>query len=137
MSRDLNKALTYPLPRRSILRGKAAFDAVFKQGRTLTSGLVSFRFMARSSTSPGITAGFTVRRKSGGAVTRNRLKRLLREAYRLNQHAFSDAAAGFNVEINGVFTALDPALTFAAAQRDVKAISVRLSNTFPSTLSHS
>jgi ribonuclease P protein component len=38
-----------------------------------------------------VHTGFVVRRSAGSAVKRNRLRRLLREAYRLERHGFTDA----------------------------------------------
>ena len=71
----------FAFSRASRLRLKKDFEAVFDAGRkTVTRDLVAWH-------SPGVgkekKLGLMVSKKIGGAVERNRLKRLLREAFRL------------------------------------------------------
>lgn len=73
----------FAFSRASRLRLKKEFEAVFDAGRkTVTSDLVAWH-------SPGgdkeKKIGLMVSKKTGGAVKRNRLKRLLREAFRLSR----------------------------------------------------
>ncbi len=73
----------FAFPRTSRLRLKREFEAVFAAGnRTTTRELVAWHLEA-----PGgdRKIGLMVSRKTGGAVKRNRLKRLLREAFRLDK----------------------------------------------------
>jgi len=68
--------------KRSRLSRSADFDRVYREGRSHASRhLVVYAFPGGSSGADGPRLGVSVGRKVGGAVERNRIKRLLREAF--------------------------------------------------------
>jgi ribonuclease P protein component len=69
-------------PRRGRLSRSADFDRVFRSGRSHAGReLVLYVFPRAEDDQPRL--GLSVSRKVGGAVERNRIKRLLREAFAL------------------------------------------------------
>jgi ribonuclease P protein component len=70
------------LPRSAILRGRNAFTAVFNSGNGTRFGRLVVKYRTVPAERTSVVAGFVMRRGSGNAVRRNRLKRLMREAYR-------------------------------------------------------
>jgi ribonuclease P protein component len=67
-------------PSRGRLSRSAEFERVYRQGRsTANRHLVLYAFPNPSAERPRL--GLSVSRKVGGAVERNRVKRLLREAF--------------------------------------------------------
>lgn len=74
-------------PRR--LRTGTEFQRVFRTGLRLDGPL--FLLVAARRPSSGTRLGLAVSRKTGGAVDRNRAKRLLREAFRRHPEALPDA----------------------------------------------
>lgn len=67
-------------PPRGRLSRSAEFDRVYRQGRSVANRhLVLYTFPNSSTQRPRL--GLSVSRKVGGAVERNRVKRLLREAF--------------------------------------------------------
>jgi ribonuclease P protein component len=71
-----------PRPRRGRLSRSAEFDRVFRSGRSHAGReLVLYVFPRAEDDIPRL--GLSVSRKIGGAVERNRIKRLLREAFDL------------------------------------------------------
>jgi ribonuclease P protein component len=67
-------------PSRGRLSRSAEFERVYRQGRsTANRHLVLYAFPNPSAEQPRL--GLSVSRKVGGAVERNRVKRLLREAF--------------------------------------------------------
>jgi ribonuclease P protein component len=65
------------------LKKNIEFKRVYKQGRSVANRYVVM-YILRNGT-PHRKAGFSVSKKIGGAVQRNRIKRVFREVYRLNQ----------------------------------------------------
>jgi len=72
------------------------FERVYKQGRRHFAAHMTVFYLPRAE-GEGLRVGFTVGRVLGGAVERNRIKRRLREAVRLQRLA---VRPGLDVVIN-------------------------------------
>lgn len=70
----------------------ADFERILKDGRRATDQRLTLWVLPNGLSHPRL--GLIVGRKYGGAVQRNRFKRLLREAFRLQQH---ELPAGFDL----------------------------------------
>jgi ribonuclease P protein component len=60
------------------LKKEKDFNLVFNKGKRLYSSSLTLVYLPSSE----LKAGFAVSKKHGGSVTRNRVKRLLRESFR-------------------------------------------------------
>ncbi len=74
----------FELGRSKIFRGKRDFSKVYSKGRSFANREMVLYVLEDENLSGKV--GFAAGKKLGCAVIRNRVKRLLREAYRLNQH---------------------------------------------------
>lgn len=75
-------------PRSARLLRHADFERVYKQGKRHFATHMTVFYLGRTE-GEGLRIGFTVGRVLGDAVDRNRMKRRLREAVRLNRPAES------------------------------------------------
>ena len=73
------------LKKEEILRGYEAFSKIITKGKNIKSGNLSFYYVTEALQSNFIEIGFAISKKIKGSVKRNRIKRLLREYYRLNK----------------------------------------------------
>ncbi len=76
------------LPKRRILQNKRMFQEVYLHGRSWTDRLLVLYVFPVIG--PERKVGFAAGKKLGNAVTRNRLKRLMREGYRLHQDRLAE-----------------------------------------------
>ncbi|HEU4962431.1 MAG TPA: ribonuclease P protein component [Bacilli bacterium] len=77
------------LPKQHRLTDKRDFQTVFHHGRSFANRNLVLYFMKREE-ADAFRVGFSVSKKVGKAVTRNRVKRLLREAFRLEQDGIAE-----------------------------------------------
>jgi ribonuclease P protein component len=68
-------------PKRGRLSRSAEFDRVYRHGRSVANRFMVLYSFPRDVGDAGPRLGLSVSRKVGGAVERNRVKRLVREAF--------------------------------------------------------
>ena len=79
------------------LKSTSEIDAVFKDGCKLSSKLISL-YYAKSKEHSRLRFTFSVGKKTHAlATTRNKLKRLMKEALRLNGHEFLSQNLPYNL----------------------------------------
>lgn len=74
----------YGLPKRFRLLKRA--DFLSKRGKARRVHTTDFTIICRENRKGGRRIGIVASKKVGNAVTRNRIKRLIREFFRLNRH---------------------------------------------------
>lgn len=116
-----NSASDFSLSSSDRVRKRADFLRIQSSGRKLASA--NFLTFVLRSPLPHPRLGVTVSKKVGNAVTRNRVKRLLRESFRLQKGAFP---GGLDV----VFVARSQSATasFEQVQREVREASQRVAS---------
>jgi len=73
----------YKLSKQGMLHKNKNFQAVYKAGKSYANKMVVLYVLPNRSDVRHV--GFAAGKRLGGAVVRNRVKRLLRDSYRLNQ----------------------------------------------------
>ena len=79
----------HTFPKSERLQYGHQFRQIYERGRKVEGRLLALYLLDEPATNPapsGRAVGVVTGRKLGGAVQRNRARRLLREAYRLNKH---------------------------------------------------
>ncbi len=74
----------YNLPKSARLRRNKSFQAVYRSGKSYANRQLVLYVLPQRSNERRV--GFAAGKRLGSAVVRNRMKRLLREAYRREQH---------------------------------------------------
>jgi ribonuclease P protein component len=80
--------MVYKLPKKIILRNNREFQCVYRHGKSYANKYMVL-YVLKGGASEA-KAGFAAGKRLGNAVTRNRAKRLLREAFRLNRAFIKD-----------------------------------------------
>lgn len=79
----------YSLSGKERIKSKKVFDQIFNSGKVIYSKdkkLKAIFFYESNIDKPGLKIAAAVSKKAGNAVWRNRIKRLIRESYRLKKH---------------------------------------------------
>jgi ribonuclease P protein component len=77
--------------RKETLRGRDVFSSLYASGRRADGELIRCLFLLENASTADLLTGFAVPRRTCNAVRRNRLRRLMREAFRLEREAFVSA----------------------------------------------
>lgn len=96
------------LRKTEILHGYRSFTTVIASGKTLVVRPVRLFYVVEESASPGVQIGFAVSRSIRGSVRRNRIKRLLRESYRLQKQPLIHALQNRGRAISSVLMYVGP-----------------------------
>ena len=97
----------FGLSKNERIKSKKEFSLVYTKGSVLFSSCKKLKanyYSLSSSENTGIKVAFGVHRKSGKAVWRNRIKRLLRTAVRLNKKNIAETCASKNKLLLIVFS---------------------------------
>lgn len=97
--------MNYKFPKSEKLRLKRDIEQLYKQGKTAYKYPVSVRYRAIEEIGSHLCGVSVPKKKFKKAVDRNRIKRQLREAYRLNKHLISSEEKHFHMML--VYTSVE------------------------------
>ena len=102
------------------LKSRKLIGKLFEEGKSVKKFPLRLVYLQTEHTSDSkIQAGFSVpKRNFKRAVDRNRIKRLMREAYRLNQ-SLTDSLAHTPVLVHAAFVAKSTEANFETLQKDI------------------
>ena len=87
----------FPLNKSNYLKSTSEIDLVFKDGSKLSSKLISLYYV-KSDKENSLRIAFSVGKKTHAlATTRNKLKRLMKEALRVNGHEILSQNLPYNL----------------------------------------
>ena len=97
----------YGLSKIERIKNKKEFDLVYTAGEHLISPsrkLKALYLIDRNPDTAGVKTAYAVSKKAGNAVWRNRVKRLLRESFRLNKSGIVAACNEKSIKLFVVFS---------------------------------
>jgi len=98
----------YTLKSKEKIKGEKKFEKIFSGGENIFSDektLKAIYKIDRETETTGAIISVAVSRKAGKAVWRNRVKRLIREAYRLNKAAVTEECMRKNILLQIIYMA--------------------------------
>lgn len=123
MKKGLNNETSgrrFTLPKNKILRGRTNFQKLFERKAQVVKGAkVNMRFRIYNNGESECKMAFIVPKRLGKAVRRNRMKRLLKEAYRLNQYLIADEVAEACCTFHGALMAKTADVEYDDVRSDV------------------
>lgn len=97
----------FGLSKKERIKRKKDFQKIYSSGTIIFSKDKKFKaiyFYEKNTTKPGVQITAAVHKKSGTAVWRNRVKRLIKEAYRLNKEIIISFSKEKKILLQIVFT---------------------------------
>ncbi len=120
-SKPSSSGKRFNLPKSDILRGRTNFERLFEGPITICrERSVTLRFHIFTDQGYSCKMGFIVAKRLGKANRRNRIKRLLREAYRLNRHPLMDILSTASLGFHGVLSAKTITADFNTIEQEVQ-----------------
>lgn len=124
------------LPRAKILRGRKNFQRLFEQDAHICRNkYIDLRYQIIDHHSFGCLMGFIVKKSLGKANKRNKMKRLLKEAYRHHQYMLRDVLADMQLTFHGALMAQRVDLTYADVEQDVVSLLSQVRDQLPTIAS--
>jgi len=114
-----SQSSSFALPKSEILRGRKNFDRLFSSSKKIFSTTVSCRYRIYAQPNEYCLIAFIAKKKLGTAIKRNRMKRLMREAYRKNKYLVSDLFTSGHFGLHFVLMARTLTPEYAQVEQDV------------------
>jgi ribonuclease P protein component len=89
------------------IKSRKDFQKIYSSGKHVFShnkNIKALYIIEESKTNAGIKIAAVVFKKAGNSVWRNRLKRLIKESFRLNKHILSDQINEKNIILKIIFS---------------------------------
>ena len=125
---------SFKLPKHHILRGRRNFDRLFSQSEFITTTSFTLRYTIFQNESPSYLVGFVAPKRIGNAVKRARAKRLMREAYRLNQDSTRSLFSTLEYSVHYLFIARIALDDWKQVEQDVVHALQQLCTQLPNSL---
>ncbi|MFO7525664.1 MAG: ribonuclease P protein component [Ignavibacteriaceae bacterium] len=90
------------------IKSKKEFDLIYSTGKTIYSAdkkIKALFIKDRTNENPGVKIAVAISKRSGNAVWRNRVRRIIKEIFRLNKESLLTECREKSVSLNVIFSA--------------------------------